>query len=82
MTRIGFSDPVILPCRSTLAGVYCNDHADDLDVMHGHEGSAARLYFETLGQLMTNPGFSQTGRNRRPQRLGELLAEFWLHVAV
>jgi CRISP-associated protein Cas1 len=43
-------------------------HTDDLDVMRGHEGSAARLYFEALGQLMTNPGFSLTGRNRRPPK--------------
>ncbi|MGG6285624.1 group II intron reverse transcriptase/maturase [Leptolyngbya sp. AN03gr2] len=42
--------------------------ATDLDVMRGHEGAAARLYFEALGQLMTNPGFSFTGRNRRPPK--------------
>jgi len=41
---------------------------DDLDVMRGHEGSAARLYFEALGQLITNPGFSLTGRTRRPPK--------------
>jgi CRISPR-associated protein Cas1 len=40
----------------------------DLDVMRGHEGSAARLYFAALGQLITNPGFSLTGRTRRPPK--------------
>jgi len=41
-------------------------HTEDLNVMRGHEGAAARLYFEVFGQLITNPGFSLTGRNRRP----------------
>lgn len=41
---------------------------DDLDVMRGHEGSAARLYFAALGQLISHPGFSLTGRNRRPPK--------------
>jgi CRISPR-associated protein Cas1 len=40
----------------------------DLGVMRGHEGAAARLYFEALGQLITNPGFSLTERNRRPPK--------------
>jgi CRISP-associated protein Cas1 len=33
-----------------------------------HEGAVARLYFGALGQLMVNPGFSLTGRNRRPPK--------------
>lgn len=41
---------------------------DDLEVLRGHEGAAARLYFTALGQLITNPGFSLTGRNRRPPK--------------
>lgn len=41
---------------------------DDLDVMRGHEGSAARLYFAALGQLITNPGFSLSERSRRPPK--------------
>lgn len=41
---------------------------ENLEVMRGHEGSAARLYFAALGQLITNPGFSLTGRNRRPPK--------------
>ena len=41
---------------------------DDLNVMRGHEGAAARLYFEALGQLITNSGFSLSGRNRRPPK--------------
>ncbi|QKD83384.1 CRISPR-associated endonuclease Cas1 [Thermoleptolyngbya sichuanensis A183] len=40
----------------------------DLDVMRGHEGASARLYFTALGQLITNPGFSLTERNRRPPK--------------
>jgi CRISP-associated protein Cas1 len=41
---------------------------EDLNVMRGHEGAVARLYFGALGQLMVNPGFSLTGRNRRPPK--------------
>lgn len=41
---------------------------EDLDVMRGHEGAAARLYFGALGQLMTHPGFSLTERSRRPPK--------------
>ncbi|PSB21796.1 CRISPR-associated endonuclease Cas1 [filamentous cyanobacterium CCP2] len=41
---------------------------NDLNVMRGHEGSAARLYFTALGQLITNPGFSLTERTRRPPK--------------
>jgi CRISP-associated protein Cas1 len=41
---------------------------DDLAVMRGHEGAAARLYFEALGQLITHPSFSLTGRTRRPPK--------------
>jgi CRISP-associated protein Cas1 len=41
---------------------------DDLNVMRGHEGAGARLYFEALGQLIVNPGFSLTGRSRRPPK--------------
>jgi CRISP-associated protein Cas1 len=40
----------------------------DLDVLRGHEGAAAKLYFEVLGQMITNPGFSLTGRSRRPPK--------------
>jgi CRISPR-associated protein Cas1 len=41
---------------------------EDLAVMRGYEGNAARLYFGALGQLITNPGFSLTERNRRPPK--------------
>jgi CRISPR-associated endonuclease Cas1 len=37
-----------------------------LNVLRGYEGSAAARYFPALGQLITNPGFSLTGRSRRP----------------
>lgn len=44
------------------------DKTNDLEVMRGHEGASARLYFTALGQLITNPGFSLTERNRRPPK--------------
>ncbi len=40
----------------------------ELNELRGHEGAAARLYFEALGQLITNPGFELNGRNRRPPK--------------
>jgi CRISPR-associated protein Cas1 len=40
--------------------------AGGLDALRGHEGAAAARYFQALGQLITNPGFTFTGRNRRP----------------
>jgi CRISP-associated protein Cas1 len=40
----------------------------DLNVMRGYEGAAAARYFPAMGQLITNPGFSLTGRNRRPPK--------------
>jgi CRISPR-associated protein Cas1 len=42
------------------------ERATDLDVIRGYEGAAAKLYFGALGQLIVNPAFSLTGRNRRP----------------
>jgi CRISPR-associated protein Cas1 len=42
--------------------------SQDLNELRGHEGNAARLYFGALGQLISNPAFSLTGRNRRPPR--------------
>ncbi len=40
----------------------------DLNVLRGYEGSAATRYFPAMGQLITNPGFSLTGRSRRPPK--------------
>jgi CRISP-associated protein Cas1 len=42
------------------------EQASSLNELRGHEGAAAALYFKALGQLITNPGFSLTGRSRRP----------------
>jgi CRISPR/Cas system-associated endonuclease Cas1 len=32
------------------------------------ENAIAKLYFVALGQMITNPDFSLTGRNRRPPK--------------
>jgi CRISP-associated protein Cas1 len=42
--------------------------ATSLDALRGYEGTAARLYFSSLGKLFTNSGFSFTERNRRPPK--------------
>ncbi|MEO0985370.1 MAG: CRISPR-associated endonuclease Cas1 [Cyanobacteria bacterium J06639_14] len=39
---------------------------DDLNVLRGYEGTAAARYFPAFGQLITNPDFELTHRNRRP----------------
>ncbi|MGF1500028.1 MAG: CRISPR-associated endonuclease Cas1 [Elainellaceae cyanobacterium] len=44
------------------------EQSDNLNELRGHEGAAARLYFGALGELITNPAFSFTERNRRPPR--------------
>ncbi|MCA9572634.1 MAG: CRISPR-associated endonuclease Cas1, partial [Myxococcales bacterium] len=40
----------------------------DLDALRGHEGLAARAYFEGLGAAIRNPAFTFAGRSRRPPR--------------
>jgi CRISP-associated protein Cas1 len=40
----------------------------NIDTLRGFEGSAASRYFLAFGQLITNPGFSFTDRNRRPPK--------------
>jgi CRISP-associated protein Cas1 len=40
----------------------------NIDTLRGFEGSAASRYFSAFGQLIINPGFSFTDRNRRPPR--------------
>lgn len=39
-----------------------------LDALRGYEGTAAHLYFNAFGQLLSHPGFSFTERNRRPPK--------------
>jgi CRISPR-associated protein Cas1 len=39
---------------------------ENLDRLRGYEGSAATRYFTALGQLLKNPEFEFTKRNRRP----------------
>ncbi|MCU0569493.1 MAG: CRISPR-associated endonuclease Cas1 [Oculatellaceae cyanobacterium Prado106] len=48
--------------RQTLAKV------EDLDILRGHEGAAAKLYFSGWGQLILNPGFCWVERSRRPPK--------------
>jgi CRISPR-associated protein Cas1 len=42
--------------------------AETLESLRGYEGIAANRYFVALGLLITNEGFSLTGRNRRPPK--------------
>jgi CRISP-associated protein Cas1 len=42
--------------------------ADDLNILRGYEGVMAKLYFGALGQLIANPAFNFSERNRRPPR--------------
>lgn len=44
------------------------DGVEQLDVLRGHEGSAAARYFPAFGQLITNPGFVMSQRSRRPPK--------------
>jgi CRISP-associated protein Cas1 len=44
------------------------DQPITLDQLRGHEGAAAVRYFAALGQLISNEGFSLTGRTRRPPK--------------
>lgn len=40
----------------------------ELEQLRGVEGYAARVYFGTFGELLSNSGFSWQGRNMRPPR--------------
>ncbi len=42
--------------------------AETLESLRGYEGIAANRYFAALGLLITNEGFSLTGRTRRPPK--------------
>ncbi|ELS34188.1 MULTISPECIES: CRISPR-associated endonuclease Cas1 [Pseudanabaena] len=42
--------------------------AETLESLRGYEGIAANRYFVALGLLITNEGFSLTGRTRRPPK--------------
>jgi len=41
---------------------------ETLESLRGYEGISANRYFAALGRLITNEGFSLTGRNRRPPK--------------
>ncbi|MDP9373086.1 MAG: type I-MYXAN CRISPR-associated endonuclease Cas1 [Chloroflexota bacterium] len=54
--------------REQLGGV---PRAEGVDIVRGHEGAAARAYFERLGDLLApavGEEFRPTGRSRRPPR--------------
>ncbi|MEO0887133.1 MAG: CRISPR-associated endonuclease Cas1 [Cyanobacteria bacterium J06648_10] len=40
--------------------------AEQVAALRGYEGAAAARYFKALGSLIRNPGFTFSGRNRRP----------------
>jgi len=42
--------------------------AESLNALRGYEGAAAAKYFRALGQLIVNPAFTLTERNRRPPK--------------
>ena len=42
--------------------------APDKNIVRGYEGAAARLYFQALGQLITNSDYSMVERSRRPPK--------------
>ena len=44
------------------------EQAATLDSLRGYEGSGAARYFKALGQLIVNPAFTFTERNRRPPK--------------
>jgi CRISPR-associated protein Cas1 len=44
------------------------EKAETLESLRGYEGIAANRYFAVFGLLITNEGFSLTGRNRRPPK--------------
>jgi CRISP-associated protein Cas1 len=51
-----------------LSAVRSAPSTTNIDTLRGFEGSSANRYFKALGQLITNPGFSFTDRNRRPPK--------------
>lgn len=50
------------------AGLGAVGSAADLDQLRGIEGEAAARYFGVFDELVRNPAFGWTGRNRRPPR--------------
>lgn len=59
-----------LPTQIARLDLYLRNiqQANALDELRGYEGAAAKLYFNALGQLITNPGFQLTHRTRRPPK--------------
>ena len=51
-----------------LSAVRAAPSTTNIDTLRGFEGSSANRYFKAFGQLITNPGFSFTDRNRRPPK--------------
>lgn len=61
-------DPVSTRIKRLTQHLTLIEQATTISELRGYEGSAARFYFESLGQLITNPEFCFTHRNRRPPR--------------
>ena len=50
------------------ADIEAVETVDNLDSLRGYEGIGAVRYFSSLGELIVNPGFTFTERNRRPPK--------------
>jgi CRISPR-associated protein Cas1 len=57
---------VVVALTGLLQDIAGAEQAQTLDALRGHEGAAAARYFRALGQLIVNPAFTFTVRNRRP----------------
>lgn len=53
-------------CKELAYNAQVTSRAENLDTLRGIEGDAAKRYFDVFPQLITNPAFSFTGRNKRP----------------
>lgn len=56
---------LIAGISSDIAGI---EKASSLEVLRGYEGIGAARYFSAFGELITNPNFQFTERNRRPPK--------------
>lgn len=59
---------VVVALTGLLQDIAGAEQAQTLDALRGHEGAAAARYFRALGQLIVNPAFAFTVRNRRPPK--------------
>ena len=64
--KISEVDEIILNLEENIASI--NTEEITLKQLRGYEGISAKNYFQGLGKLITNSGFSLTERNRRPPK--------------